>query len=90
MMSVAGGAAADLLGAAAAVCTTAAFLPQAIKVIRERETAALSLVMYLVFTTGVALWFVYGLLIGSLPVILANAITFVFAAVILATKVRHG
>ncbi len=80
----------ELLGAVAAVCTTAAFLPQAVKVIRERDTAAISLVMYVVFTTGVALWFLYGLLIGSAPVMIANAITFIMALVILATKLRYG
>lgn len=80
---------ADYLGTAAALLTTASFLPQAIRVIRTNDTQAISLVMYLMFTTGVGLWFIYGLAIGSMPVIAANAVTFILAAVILAQKGRH-
>ena len=67
----------------AAVFTTGAFFPQAIKTIRSGETAGLSLAMYLMLVAGVALWLAYGLLIGSLPMILANAIVLVPQAMIL-------
>ncbi len=80
---------ADLLGTAAAALTTVSFLPQAIRVIRTNDTAAISLVMYLMFTAGVGLWFLYGVAIGSTPVIAANAVTFVLAATILTQKARH-
>ncbi len=80
----------EFVGMIAALCTTGAFLPQAIKVIRERQTQAISLTMYVVFTTGVALWFAYGVAIMSWPVMIANAITFLLAATILATKLRFG
>ncbi|MFN3958540.1 MAG: SemiSWEET transporter [Parvularculaceae bacterium] len=79
----------DFLGTAAALLTTASFLPQAIRVIRTNDTRAISLVMYLMFTVGVGLWFAYGLALGSAPIILANAVTFLLAAVILTQKVRH-
>ena len=80
----------EILGGAAAVLTTASFLPQAIRVIRTNDTAAISLAMYLMFTAGVGLWFAYGLAIGSAPVIAANAVTFALAAIILAQKIRHS
>ena len=78
------------VGSIAAVLTTVAFVPQALKVIREKQTGGISLVMYLLFTLGVALWFVFGLLIGSYPVTLANGTTLVLASVILAMKIRYG
>jgi MtN3 and saliva related transmembrane protein len=81
---------ADLLGYAAAVLTSASFIPQAIKTIRTRDTRSMSLWMYVTFTAGVALWFLYGVALDSWPVKLANAATFALAATILALKVRYG
>lgn len=81
---------ADLIGYCAAALTTVAFVPQTIKTIRSRDTRGISFWMYAAFTTGIALWFVYGLMLGSWPIILSNAITFLLAATILAMKVRHG
>ena len=78
------------LGYVAAALTTAAFVPQAVKVIRSRDTGAISLWMYVTFTVGIALWFVYGVLLNAWPIILANAVTFGLAATILALKLRHG
>lgn len=80
----------DSLGYAAAALTTAAFVPQAVKVIRSRDTGAISLWMYVTFTAGIALWFVYGVLLNAWPIILSNAVTFGLAATILALKLRHG
>ncbi len=79
-----------LLGFVAAVCTTAAFLPQALKAWRSRRTGDISLVMYLVFMAGVALWMVYGILISAPPVTIANAVTLLLAAVILVAKLKFG
>ena len=80
----------DLLGYLAAVLTTGAFVPQAFKTIRTRDTSGISLGMYMIFTSGVALWFVYGVELGSWPIIVANAVTFMLVATILALKLRHG
>ncbi|MDA0944876.1 MAG: SemiSWEET transporter [bacterium] len=80
----------ESIGLLAATCTTMAFVPQAIKVIRTRNTAGLSLSMYVCFTIGVSLWLVYGCLLGDTAIIVANAITIVFAAIILALKLLYS
>ena len=77
------------LGLVAACLTTASFVPQAILVIRTRNTDGLSLYMYLLFTTGIAFWLVYGVMIGSLPIIIANLITVVLASMILTVKLMN-
>jgi MtN3 and saliva related transmembrane protein len=78
------------MGYAAAALTTVSFLPQAVKTIRSRDTSGISLLMYVVFTIGIGFWFCYGIVLHSWPMIVANAITFVLAATILALKLRHG
>jgi len=80
----------ELIGGVAAAITTLCGVPQALKVIRTRETKAISLVMYLMLAIGVALWLVYGLLIHSWPLIGANAVTLLPVLVILGMKLRHG
>lgn len=79
----------EFIGTAAAILTTCSFLPQALMVLRTKDTASISLTMYAMFLTGVAAWFVYGVMIGSWPVIIANAITFLLAAMIFAVKVHN-
>ncbi|MFN9570124.1 MAG: SemiSWEET transporter [Cyanobacteriota bacterium] len=78
----------DALGYVAATLTTVSFLPQAAKTLSSGDTAAISLRMYLLFTSGVALWGLYGLLRGDGPLIAANAITMVSAGLILQSKLR--
>ena len=80
----------DLIGSLAALLTTAAFIPQAWLTWKTRRADGVSLGMYAVFTTGVALWLVYGVLIGSLPVIAANAVTLALALFILGMKLKFG
>ena len=80
----------EWIGYMAATLTTLSFVPQALKTIRSRDTRGISLGMYVVFTIGIVAWFVYGLALGSWPMILANAVTFLLAATILALKLRHG
>jgi len=80
----------EAIGAGAAICTTLAFVPQAVKVIATRETHALSLAMYGIFTLGVFLWLVYGLTLGSWPMIIANIVTLGLAVIILSMKLRYG
>jgi MtN3 and saliva related transmembrane protein len=77
----------DMIGAAAAILTTLSFIPQAIKVVRTRETEAISLAMYALFTTGVMLWGIYGLMTWQWSIIIANGITVILAATILSLKV---
>ena len=80
----------DLAGAAGAVLTTLCWLPQAVKVVRDKETRALSLPATAAFTVGIVLWLIYGLIIGDTPLIAANAVTLLFAVVILYFKLRGG
>ena len=77
----------EVIGAIAAVLTTSSFLPQAIKVLRTRDTEAISLTMYLLFTAGVSLWGVYGLMTWQWSIIIANGVTIMLAAIILTMKV---
>jgi MtN3 and saliva related transmembrane protein len=79
-----------LVSAAAATLTTAAFLPQALHIIRHKDTRAISLHMYVAFATGVCLWMMFGLLIGNLPIIISNAITLGLALAIIAMKLKYG
>jgi MtN3 and saliva related transmembrane protein len=80
----------DLVGAAGAMLTTVCWLPQALKVIREKETRALSLLATGTFTLGVMLWLVYGLAIDDWPLIGSNAVTLTLMAPILVMKLRYG
>ena len=79
----------DLIGSAAAFCTTASFLPQLIRVWRRKSASDISLIMFLLFNTGLVLWLVYGIYIGSFPVIAANAVTLALALAILALKLHY-
>lgn len=81
---------APLVGFLAAILTTIAFVPQVRKVWRTRSAKDVSLGMYSLFTLGVAMWLVYGILIGAWPVILANAITLVLAGAVLLMKIKFG
>jgi MtN3 and saliva related transmembrane protein len=80
---------ATIIGLLAAFGTTVSFLPQAIKTIQTKDTSGISLSMYALFTAGTFLWLIYGIVSGSLPVTIANAITMVFATVILAYKIKY-
>ncbi len=77
-------------GYVAAAMTTLAFVPQAAKTIRTRDTRSISLGMYVVFTIGIAFWLVYGIAMDSMPMILANVVTFLLSATILGLKLKHG
>ncbi len=80
----------EIIGGIAAILTTAAYIPQSIKVFREKNTQSLSLGMYIMITSGIAAWLVYGIMIDSPSVIIANAVTLVLAGMILFMKIRHG
>jgi MtN3 and saliva related transmembrane protein len=78
----------EFLGYCAAFCTTVSFVPQALQVIRSRDTRAISLPMYALFTGGIALWLVYGVMIMSWPLLAANTVTLLLAGFILVMKLR--
>jgi MtN3 and saliva related transmembrane protein len=80
----------DAIGSIAAVLTTASFVPQAWHSFKTRDVSGISLGMYSVFTLGVALWLLYGILLYSWPLMIANSITLVLAAAILVMKLRFG
>jgi MtN3 and saliva related transmembrane protein len=80
----------DIIGTVAATLTTLSFLPQAWLTLRTRDVSGISLSMYSVFTVGVSLWLVYGILLGAWPVIIANAVTLALASTILALKLKYG
>ncbi|MBN8576658.1 MAG: SemiSWEET family sugar transporter [Cyclobacteriaceae bacterium] len=79
---------AKILGLVAGFLTTVAFVPQVIKTWQSRSARDLSLVMFLLFCTGVFLWMIYGFMINELPVILWNIITLALALIILFFKLR--
>lgn len=80
----------DWMGYAAAALTTASFVPQVWLTFKSRDVRGISLGMYSVFTLGVALWLVYGLLIQAWPVVIANVITLVLVLAILWMRVKFG
>lgn len=80
----------DLIGYIAATLTTASFVPQALQTFKTKDVSGISLVMYSVFTLGIAMWLVYGLLIAAWPVVIANTITIVLAGAILWMKIRYN
>ena len=80
----------DAVGFAAAMLTTLCWLPQAVRVIRTRDTRAISLWAQALFAGGILLWLVYGLALMSWPLIAANAVTFLLTSVIIALKLRYG
>ena len=80
----------ELIGGIAALLTTAAYIPQAFRTIRTRQTRDLSLSTYLMLAVGLALWLIYGVILGSMPLILANIVTLALVAVILWLKIKNG
>lgn len=79
----------EAVGAAAALLTTLAFVPQVVKTLKTRHTRDISLTMWVLFSAGVALWLVYGVLLTAWPIIAANAATLVLALTVLTVKVRN-
>lgn len=79
----------DLIGFAAGTITTLCWLPQAVHILRTRETSSVSLPTYAGFGAGVALWLTYGLLLHSLPIIIPNAITLLLVLAIVVLRLMH-
>ncbi|MCT0226801.1 MAG: MtN3 and saliva related transmembrane protein [Cyanobium sp.] len=78
----------ELLGYAAASLTTLSFIPQAMRTLSSGDTRGISLSMYAFFTSGIALWLVYGIFTRNGPLIIANAITVVLSGLILQRKLE--
>jgi len=78
------------VGVLAAVCSMSSFLPQVMKIWREKDASSVSLRMYVVTVTGFALWTVYGVLLKSWPLVGSNVVSLTLAAVVLALKLKYG
>jgi MtN3 and saliva related transmembrane protein len=81
---------ANVVGVGAALCSMASFIPQILKIVRERDASSVSLRMYVVTVTGFCLWIAYGVLIDSWPVAGSNAVCLLLSATILVLKWRFG
>jgi MtN3 and saliva related transmembrane protein len=78
-----------IIGLIAALFTTVSFLPQLTKVYKTKSTKDISTGMFTLFGVGVLLWFVYGVFVNDLPIIVANSLAFIQAAVILFFKAKY-
>lgn len=78
-----------MIGVAAALLTTFSFVPQAIQVIKTKDTSGISLGMYSMFVVGVFLWTIHGYMIGDIAVIMANVVTFALACIIFTFKIKY-
>lgn len=79
----------EVVGDVAAACTTFCWLPQAVKILREKRTEGISLITQSVFTFGIAMWAAYGLLLNNRPLVYANVVTLIFSLAILILKLRY-
>jgi len=80
----------DILGFVAGIITTLSFLPQVVRVYRNKSGHDISFWMMLLLALGVILWLIYGFLLWRLPIILANAVTLVLVLAILVLKVYYA
>ena len=80
----------DLFGFSAALLTTIAFLPQLYKTWQTKSAEDVSLIMLILFITGLICWIIYGLKINSIPILIANIITFIFNFSILILKITYS
>ena len=80
----------DLFGFSAALLTTVAFLPQLYKTWETKSADDVSLIMLILFITGLIFWIIYGLKIHSIPILVANVVTFIFNSSILILKITYS
>ena len=78
----------NVIGTGAALCTITSFVPQIIKIIRERDASSVSLRMYALTVSAFSLWTVYGLMLGAWPLVAANSVSLTLAATALVCKWR--
>jgi MtN3 and saliva related transmembrane protein len=79
----------ELLGLIAGTLTTISFLPQLVKIVKNKSAKDVSLLMFLIFTVGIFLWLVYGILTLTLAIIIANSVTIILALSILILKIKY-
>ena len=79
----------EIIGLVAATLTTSAFIPQVYKVYKEKSAVGISLTMYLIFFVGLSLWLLYGYLVGSISIVIANGVTLILAAIIIYYKLKN-
>ena len=79
----------EIIGLVAAALTTSAFIPQVYKVYKEKSAVGISLTMYLIFFVGLSLWLLYGYLVGSVSIVIANGVTLILAAIIIYYKLKN-
>ena len=79
----------ESIGIIAAILTTSAFIPQVYKIYKEKKAQGVSLTMYLIMFVGVVLWLVYGVLIGSIAIIVANSVTAVLQLFVIIFKLKN-
>ena len=77
----------ESLGWMAAICTMVAFVPQVLKIVKTRSVKDISVGMYFIFCLGVFLCIIYGVHLGSIPMILSNIITLSLASAVLIMKI---
>lgn len=78
-----------MIGMIAGACTTVSFVPQIIKILKTGHARDISLLMYVVLTTGIFLWLVYGLLIEEFPIIIANGVAFILCLSVIIMKIAY-
>ena len=79
----------ESIGIIAAILTTSAFIPQVDKIYKEKKAQGVSLSMYLIMFVGVLLWLVYGILIGSIAIIIANSVTAILQLFVIIFKLKN-
>ena len=79
----------ESIGIIAAILTTSAFIPQVYKIYKEKKAQGVSLLMYLIMFVGVLLWLVYGVLIGSIAIIIANSVTAILQLLVIIFKLKN-
>ena len=79
----------EIIGLVAATLTTSAFIPQVYKIYKEKSAVGISLTMYLIFFVGLSLWLLYGYLVGSISIVIANGVTLILAAIIIYYKLKN-
>jgi MtN3 and saliva related transmembrane protein len=79
----------DTIGLVAGLLTTSAFIPQVLKIYRTKSGKDISARMFSLFSAGIVLWLIYGILLRSMPLILSNVITLSLSLTIIALKIRY-
>ena len=79
----------ESIGILAAILTTSAFIPQVYKIYKEKKAQGVSLTMYLIMFVGVLLWLIYGVLIGSIAIIIANSVTAILQLFVIIFKLKN-